>query len=441
MGMKHTLRLLLAWTSLAAATSGLRAQTSDEVLLHTARERVAILTSRTFAGRGYQEEGHVKAATWIAAQFRQAGLQPLRGPAGQDTSYFQRFRFTVNLIDSAALFINEKKVKPGAEFIVNPNSGKGSGSQKKVQVLGFGMPDDYKKFKGGIAVVREGLPEHILNDPELKAKYSELGHDDAKAALAIQNRAQAVIVLKKKLTGGFSRSPFERPYVEMFDSLWPGKVKTLRYEVGARFRSVHSQNVAGFIRGTEHPDSFLIISAHYDHLGMLNEAVFAGANDNASGIATLLALVDHYTQPGNEPKCSILFIAFGAEEVGLIGSRHYVEEDPLVPLAATRFILNLDLMGNGDKGITAVAGLDFPVLFDQLVAVNKELNAVPEVKGRKNAPNSDHYFFVQHGVKGFFIYTLGGPPHYHDVNDIAENLAFSRFLELRTLLITWLNRI
>jgi Zn-dependent M28 family amino/carboxypeptidase len=127
-----------------------------------------------------------------------------------------------------------------------------------------------------------------------------------------------------------------------------------------------------------------------------------------------------------------MFIAFGGEEIGLLGSAAYVRK-PLVPLEQTKFLLNLDLMGNGTEGITAVAAVEFPAEYERLVRTNDELKAVPTVKSRGNAPNSDHYHFVSKGVHGLFIYTLGGPPHYHDVNDTGEALQFSKYPELMGL--------
>ncbi len=85
------------------------------------------------------------------------------------------------------------------------------------------------------------------------------------------------------------------------------------------------------IKGTAIPDSFLVFSAHYDHLGQMGKDIyFPGANDNASGTSMLLNLAKYYSQ--NRPKYSVLFIAFGGEEAGLIGSEYYVK-NPLVPLS------------------------------------------------------------------------------------------------------------
>ena len=87
-------------------------------------------------------------------------------------------------------------------------------------------------------------------------------------------------------------------------------------------RNYPTQNLAAVVRGTIRPDSFLIVSAHYDHLGMMGPHVyFPGANDNASGVALLLELAAHYAKPENRPAYSVVFLLFGAEEAGLVGSR------------------------------------------------------------------------------------------------------------------------
>ena len=229
--------------------------------------------------------------------------------------------------------------------------------------------------------------------------------------------------------------------IEVKADLLPRKVKTAVLEVKAKPTRIISQNVMGYVEGTESPDTAILITAHYDHLGKLNEAIFTGANDNASGTTMLLSMAEYFTKPGNALPYSLLFIGFGGEETGLIGSRYYVERERVIPLEQTKFILNLDLMGNGDEGIMAVGGKDFPNHFEKLKAENGEEKFVPKVRARNNAPNSDHFFFLQNGVPGFFIYTLGGPPHYHDVNDNPSTIVLSRYVEVRELLIRFLGQI
>lgn len=419
----------------------LSAQQADTVL---ARGRMFAqdLASPAMYGRGYQKEGHKLAATYIAAHFQSFGLYPPPSPADPSKPYFQPVRLSLNLIEGEqSLVIDGKPLRIGEDYIVQATSARRELAEVKIKDIGHGMPEAFTpSLEGKVIIFRSGLPEHIEKDPELKKKYAPVAADEVKLDFAHKMRVSAVIILKKKLTASLSTMPIDLPVVEVQEGRLPSKKpKKCSLKVSAGVKTIHSQNVAGIVHGAVYPDSVVIVSAHYDHLGTQGEAIFYGGNDNASGTSMLLSMADHYSKPWNRPRCTILFIAFTGEEAGLLGSRHYVEQAPLYPLARTKFILNLDLMANGDEGITAVCGLDFPDDLGALQVINDQMQAVPVVKGRANAPNSDHYWFVKNGVKGMFVYTLGGPPHYHDVRDTYEEMRFSKYVEVRNLLISFLN--
>jgi hypothetical protein len=427
--------LALCWTW------GVKGWSQDSPALVQARKDVSALTSNEFAGRGYQKHGHRIAAEWISRRMDSIGLKSLPQPQNPSHPYFQPFSFPLFQADTIELFAPKRDWTIGEDYILSRVSGAGRVSGAKVRDCGYGLPKDFAKAKGCIVVVKEGLPQAILDDPAQKEKFKDFSRDDVKVELAREGGAVGVILLKKKLTASFSQQPGKIPVFEFLMDHWEGKPKKAEFSIQAQMQNVGSQNVMGWVQGSQFPDSVILVSAHYDHLGMQGTAIFPGANDNASGIAVLLDLAAHFAKPENRPAYSMAFIAFGGEEVGLIGSRHYVTKDPIWPLASTKFILNLDLMGNGDEGITAVAGREFPTEFDLLVAINDSLKATPQVKVRGNSPNSDHYFFVEKGVHGFFVFTMGGPPHYHDVNDIVANLLFSRYDQMRELLLAFLKEL
>ncbi len=414
-----------------------QAASSYDPITASIRKDAEALSSAEMFGRGYQKDGHLLAARYIARRFEEVGLAPVPNKEGAESPFFQPFRITLSLVDGdQKLVLNGSELEIGKDYIIDERSGRADFSELKVKDLGFGMPEKFSKsLMDKVVVFRSGLPEKIANDPVLKKKYASVASDAVKIDFATKMQAEGVIIIKNKLTASLSNMPAELPIIEILDTAVPRKkMKRCGMEIQTGIRSVQSQNVIGMIKGSEYPDSVVIVSAHYDHLGMQGKAIFYGGNDNASGTATLISLAGHFAKPENRPRCTMLFVAFTGEEAGLLGSRHYVQRDPLMPLASTKFILNLDLMANGDDGITAVAGLDFPEDFAALQALNKEANAVPQVKGRSNAPNSDHYFFVKNGVKGMFIYTLGGPPHYHDVNDTYAEMRFPKAAELQRLL-------
>jgi Zn-dependent M28 family amino/carboxypeptidase len=115
------------------------------------------------------------------------------------------------------------------------------------------------------------------------------------------------------------------------------------------FKEYRTKNIAAFLQGET--DSFIVFSAHYDHLGEMGKGIyFPGANDNASGVALVLNLVKHFAKNKKKLKYSIAFLFFSGEELGLLGAKYYAN-NPLFPLSKIKFLVNLDMVGSGDKGI------------------------------------------------------------------------------------------
>jgi hypothetical protein len=409
--------------------------TSPETLLKQAREELDVLTSQEFAGRGYLKGGHKKAADYLSKRFNQMGLRPAAYDAYGKRSYFQPFEMRINLVREVSVKVGDQELKAGADFIVNRLSGDGDLTDVKVVDCKYGLKAK-PSIEGKVVMFRAGLPDKIANDAEKKKAYAEQSQDMYKIQAMMGYRPAAIIIVRSKLTAAFGGEAGPIPIIEMQEDKMPSNLKKISIKIDAGVTTIGTQNVAALLQGKEEPDSVIIVSAHYDHLGTYGDAYFTGANDNASGTVMMLSMAEYFSK--NRPKYSMLFIGFGGEECGLKGSQHYVEQDPLIELRKTKFVLNLDLMGNGVDGIMAVCGKDFPELHERLVKLNEELEAVPVVRARPNAPNSDHYFFVLKGVPAFFVFTMGGPTHYHDIYDTAENLEFSKYVEVRELLIRFL---
>lgn len=381
------------------------------------------LSSPGMQGRGAGFHGDSLASAYIKDRFRQMGLSPLT------TSYYQYFTYDVNTFpDNFSLEIGKKKLKPGKEVITTPFSGGGKGSGKIYQpdTAIFSSPARKgaflkKDLKNLILVLDKKSAQTILKNGTLLRK-------------AIT--ARAVIELQNKLTASLAGEQIPVPWFQVLQSAWPEKAQKARFDLDADLIKDHqSRNVIGKIKGTVHPDSVIVISAHYDHLGRMGrEVYFPGANDNASGISMLLELAYRFSRPENKPKFSLVFMAFGAEEAGLIGSHYYVQH-PLFPLSEIKFLINLDLLGTGDDGIMVVNATEFPEAFNTLQKINQNDHLVKEIKKRGPAANSDHYFFYKAGVPCFFMYTLGGIAAYHDVYDIAATLPFTDFEDVYKLLV------
>lgn len=185
-------------------------------------------------------------------------------------------------------------------------------------------------------------------------------------------------------------------------------------------------NFIGTITGQKHPDKFIVITAHYDHEGIVNGQIYNGADDNASGTAALFAIASYFKK--HRPEHSLLIVAFDAEEKGLSGSRYFVSNPP-VPKGSMRLNVNLDMISRSDKNELYVAGTyHYPQLKPALEAVQKKsrikllLGHDDPKLGRDDwTGQSDHTAF--HREKIPFIY-FGVEDHkdYHRPTDDFANI-------------------
>jgi aminopeptidase YwaD len=402
--------------------------------LKRVRTYIDTLAAPGMHGRGYVSEGDKKAALYLEDQFIQIGLQSFKPSDPHD--YFQYFKFNINTFPGeVCLHTKDKNYVPGKDFIVSPFSGSGKGGAKikYLDTLIFTNENSRKKF-----LKTKTEPFALVYHAKNFKKINELSAPYAKKIF----QSKCIIELNdKKLTASLSTTQSNTPYFQVKEEEFDSRSKKINFNLDAQLiKGYESQNVIGYIKGKTASDSFVVISAHYDHLGRMGKDVyFPGANDNASGISMLLELARYYSTPGNEPEYSIAFMAFGAEEAGLIGSEYYTK-NPYFPLKKIKFLINLDLMGTGDEGITAVNATLFPDAFNLLVKINEEKKYLPAVKKRGPAANSDHYHFTQKGVPAFFLYTMGGITAYHDIYDRPETLPLTKFSEVFLLLTDFISK-
>jgi aminopeptidase YwaD len=417
-----------------------------------ARQNIEKLASPEMHGRGYVQQGEHMAAAYLRTWLKELKLEPLA------PNYTQPFALDVNTFPGAitAAVHNAQRNQPttsklevGRDFIMEASSG----GQPKQKLRFF--PLDSTCFKAAAdtaANPNEARPKSVISlkgkclliTQRQKAKIPGLPQS-ARTWLA---SASATATVVPKLTASLSAVQDERPQLEIVASspvlkgIVPGTTAELTLGVEAQLlRSYQTQNLAAVIRGTVQPDSFLVVSAHYDHLGMMGKDVyFPGANDNASGVAMLLELAAHYAKPENRPAYSVVFLLFGAEEAGLVGSSYFVAH-PLVPLKSIKFLINLDLLGTGEQGATVVNGRVFEPAYRRLTALNDAHHYLPALGARGRAANSDHFPFSEAGVPAFFLYTRGGSAAYHDVNDQPAALSLAGFPGAFNLVRDFLNEL
>ncbi|GAB3877579.1 hypothetical protein GCM10028824_37910 [Hymenobacter segetis] len=206
-----------------------------------------------------------------------------------------------------------------------------------------------------------------------------------------------------------------------------------------------TENVLGFLEGSDKKDEVLVVSAHYDHLGVKHDTVYNGADDDGSGTVAVMALAKAFAQAkkdGHGPRRSILFVLMTAEEEGLFGSEYYTAH-PVFPLANTIADLNIDMVGRTDRKHSAKRHFVCIVGSDKL---SSELHAINEAANRDythleldyhfNIPGepehiyyrSDHYNFARRKIPVIF-YTTGEHVDYHKVTDDVEKIEFDKLAE------------
>ena len=206
-------------------------------------------------------------------------------------------------------------------------------------------------------------------------------------------------------------------------------------------RTWSGTNILGLIPGTKVTDRYIVVTAHYDHVGVRDGHIYNGADDNASGVATMLELARRLKE--KPPHMSVLIVALDGEERGLLGARHFVEAPP-VPLSRIAMNLNLDMTGRADVDDRLwVTGTHqhpyFRPVLDQVAArANVSLSFGkdrPEDEGADNWVNaSDHAAFHRAGVP--FLY-LGVNFHedYHRPSDDFERIQPAYFQQATELAI------
>jgi hypothetical protein len=192
-------------------------------------------------------------------------------------------------------------------------------------------------------------------------------------------------------------------------------------------RQTQGVNIVGQIRGSDLPDRYFAITAHYDHVGVRNGRIYNGADDNASGTSALLAIADYFVK--NRPRHSLVFAALDAEETGLQGARAFVASPP-VPKQAIVLDINMDMVGRNDAGELYVAGTYH---YPQLLSFVRQAVAAAEVKlipghDRPGAAasddwtsQSDHGAFHAAGIP-FLYFGVEDHADYHRPSDDVERI-------------------
>ncbi|MDB5131835.1 MAG: hypothetical protein JWR02_1584 [Mucilaginibacter sp.] len=461
-----------------------------------AQKHLGILASDEFEGRETGKPGADKAARYIADEFKRLGLQP---PV--NGSYF----FDVPLVENAfkinSFTVNGTPFTSGKDFY---GTGLASGTinANEIVFIGYGIgADNYNDLKDmditGKVVLFITDAEPFTNGVSKvsgTATRSDWTTNRTKRIQFIQSKNPALILavgsnvaatlkrfggaigagriaIKKERTGRIPAVVYNikpevadailknagKTYAQLkstIDESGEPKPQVIKADVSTSYvaesKEVKAVDVLGFLPGSDPAlkDEVLVISAHYDHIGLLPEGtrgdrVNNGADDDGSGTTGILEIAKAFTQAkkdGHGPRRSILFLGNVGEEKGLLGSEYYTDH-PVIPLANTITDLNIDMIGRiGDeyKGKPDSANYVYVIgssmLSTDLHKANEKANNTYtklDLDYKYDDPNdpnrfyyrSDHYNFARYGVPIIFYFN-GVHPDYHGVGDEVSKINF-----------------
>lgn len=408
--LRNSIAILLAFALLPV----LQAQDTNYV-----RQVIQKLSAPEMYGRWIPHKGDSIAAEFIRKEFINSGVQPI------GTEYFQHFEtmgYAMEenpkvVVDGKALKLYEDYNFP---FSVPNVSGTFSILKGDLQLLDYDKDTYHAQDKRWERFKRKHSKQ--LQQAYICFDMRELAKMDKEKQNRIRKNINAlqwqennrfgfkgvIIVTENLPTFGvryMGKPNFALLYVKA--GQMSHKSKQIEVQLPNEVRKHLTQNVCGVVRGIAVPDSFLVFTAHYDHLGALGDYYFPGAHDNASGTALVLDLARHFSQ--NPHRYSTVFLLFTGEEAGLLGSSIFAD-NAKVPLKKIVQLVNFDLSCGGDDGIMLVNGRDSLCLpyTSLLEEINADKKRVKEIRYRNNVPNSDHYPFTEKNVPSFFVYTLGG---------------------------------
>jgi Zn-dependent M28 family amino/carboxypeptidase len=230
---------------------------------------------------------------------------------------------------------------------------------------------------------------------------------------------------------------------------------TIAVQAKRKTEMVSTENVLGYLEGTDKKDELLVVTAHYDHIGinplLEGDQINNGADDDGSGTVAVMELAEAFVQAkkdGHGPRRSILFMTVTGEEKGLLGSQYY-SENPVFPLASTVANLNIDMIGRVDDKHQNNPNYIYLIGTDML---SSELHQLSEETAKTYAPNleidytyndkddpnrfyyrSDHYNFAKHNIPVIFYFN-GTHEDYHGPGDEVEKIHFEKMEAISRLI-------
>jgi hypothetical protein len=490
---------------------GLYAQQPVELIrANHLKADIFFLAADEMAGRKTASNEARIAANYAASEFLRLGLKPL----GDNDTYFQTYDLVKAVQDDAAISLTaqftgiEKTYQINHDFDPDFSSNTSTIATAPVVFLGYGIGapeygyndlsgidlkgkialilshepqefDEHSKFKGkwntlhaygdskfevlrkagaaGVLVIRESNPHRPPDKPSgphdwdmttplyaLAGRTLDLPIDDINEDVAdelLATSGKTVASLQRAIDASFRPQSF----------VVPGVTVTIRKELKER-QVVHGRNVIAMLEGSDPAlkKEYVIVSAHYDHVGVVQGRIYRGADDNASGVAGVLEVARAYALGKVKPKRSVVFLLFDSEEEGLLGAFYYVSH-PVLPLGQTVAVLNSDMIGRDENtptwpniaatshnSVNLTGTLYNPELRQVIEQSNHDIHLDLDFKTDTSDPEewfdrSDHFPFAVNSVP-MVLFTTGEHADYHTENDTWDKINYPKLEKIARLI-------
>ena len=439
------------------------------------KKHLYVIASAEMGGRDTPSPGLEKAADYIEEHFKSIGLIP-----GNKDSYRQYYPLYRDSMTGTQLRVNEATYEVNTDF--QPSAGYNHSAEmlfSEAVFAGYGIVDDKMdnygdiNVQGKLVIVVDGAPADYKPQPGTRNATSVL----AKMNNAAKKGAAAILVVVKNyprkpmaVTSNWSMNGYKASFPPLtftvsekvtaaimgedgtgiWDKLKTGSLPTKIYKANidlSYFKQTVTtkvSNVLGLVEGTDLKDEYVVLTAHYDHVGKRNDTtIYYGADDDGSGTTGILELAQAFVEAkkaGKGPRRSIVFMTVSGEEKGLWGSAYY-SDNPVFPLEKTTVDLNIDMIGRtgseylksadstnyiyiiGDDKISS----DLAVITDQVNNTYSKMKLDRKYNDPKD-PNrfyfrSDHYNFAEKGVPIIFYFN-GTHADYHRPTDTPDKINY-----------------
>ncbi len=498
--MRLKLLVLLPAIVLAQQPDTTQIRFSKYVNAEGMKKNLLVLASDEYEGRETGQKGQKMAAEYIKKYYQDLGIKPLVNPQLKD-GYLQAFPLAVFNPQEVKISTEKKTFAANTDYFSWANTiGDTTILLNQIEFCGYGINtivyNDFDKVNvsekavmilnaeptkaDGVSMIsqstepsvwssnfrtkqaeakKQGIRYLFIVDKNLQSSYAKFEHRITSSRMSIDTKSEPnypfIIYISQEMADEMMAST-KNNVKEIADKTSQTKkpihfeIKTsLTLKINQKKFGVNAENVMAYIEGSDLKDEVIVLSAHYDHLGVIEGKVYNGADDDGSGTVAIMQLAKAFYEAkkqGKGPRRSMLFLNVSGEEKGLLGSEYYAEH-PVFGLEKTVCDLNIDMIGRLDEDHKTNSNYIYLIGSDKL---SKDLHTISEQANKtytkieldykyndENEPNryyyrSDHYNFAKNGVPVIFYFN-GVHADYHQETDEVQKIDFAKMEKITRL--------